>query len=684
VICLKPRPAGLGSYRAPLQGSKRYGRLLKAGLDCGTLALAILSLLGAPRLASPQCSNPPCASGTPLEGWTFVDWQIYGIVTTLNGDPVGGVRVRVDPNAGMQKVTTVLTDLRGEYHTHVELDGALYPTLTVNVSASKPGYDDARESAEFKKTGEVREIDLILATKKKNPDKLPPADLVSRLAPRFSNPAVLTTAKGSARKDYARGVDELVAQGDAVKAISTLSKALKREPDCTECEMMLGLAQLSGASLYSFIRRFDEIAKNQEKKPLTAQRPEPLLVLGVAETWKDQEKQAEALLSQALRISPNDPLVLEELGRAFLLDQQPEVAEGYLGRAVKAGSLPDARLLHARALAEEGDVGTAESAMKSYLAGRDVRDMPEDVRRVYGELQDRRQLESYGRAKSVLDQPLPALVKAFPELHGIDPAANEDSAASILRAVGQNVQAQFQNFADTASLERIEQQMLRARGRVAGSLDQKFQYLMLADSQKAGVRVQEYRTNFRGDRVDLEGLADGFMITSGFASADVIFHPIYQSEADFRYLGREDMNGRLAFVIAFAQKPKTARIFERFNSGNASVLILVQGLAWIDSETNRILRLRTDLLEPAREIHLNSQTTEIDYGEVRFGGTPASFWLPRRVVVTIEWRGKSFRNVHEYSDFRLFNVHTDEKRKPAETAPVSERDAVLNSPSGTW
>ena len=171
VICLKPRPAGLGSYRAPLWGSKRYGRLLKAGFDCGTLAVALLILLGAPRLAWPQCPNPPCASGTPLEGWTFVDWQIYGIVTTLNGDPVAGVRVRVDPNAGMQKVTTVLTDLRGEYHTHVELDGALYPTLTVNVSASKPGYDDARESAEFKKTGEVREIDLILATKKKNPDK---------------------------------------------------------------------------------------------------------------------------------------------------------------------------------------------------------------------------------------------------------------------------------------------------------------------------------------------------------------------------------------------------------------------------------------------------------------------------------------------------------------------------------
>jgi hypothetical protein len=260
------------------------------------------------------------------------------------------------------------------------------------------------------------------------------------------------------------------------------------------------------------------------------------------------------------------------------------------------------------------------------------------VRRVYGELQDRRQLESYGTQSRLLDQPLPMLVKAFPELRGIEPAANQDSTAAILRAVGQNVQTQFQNFA------------------VSGSLDQKFQYLMLTERQKEGVDVREYRTNFRGDHVEVAGLQRGFMITSGPASADLIFHPTYLSDADFRYVGRQEMDGRPALVIAFAQKPRIVRIFERFNSGSASVLILVQGLAWIDSESNHILHLRTDLLKPAREIRLDSQTTEIDYGEVRFGGSPASFWLARRVVVTIEWRGKSFRNVHEYSDFRLFNV----------------------------
>jgi Flp pilus assembly protein TadD len=644
------------------------------------LVLALLTLLATPPLAWSQCPNPPCADGTPMEGWTFVDWQIYGRVTTLNGDPIAGARVRVDPNAGLQKITTVVTNLRGEYRTHVELDAALYPTLTVSVLVSMPGYEDGRETAEFKKTAVVREIDLVLDSKKRSPDKLSAADLISRLAPRFSNPPVLDTAKGSARKDYAHGADQFLTQGDALKAVPTLAKVVKREPDCAECEMMLGLAEWRAGSLYSSIRRFTEIEKDQEQAPISAQRPEPLLILGVIETWKDQEKQAEALLSQALRISPNDPLVLEELGRAFLLDEQPEVAQNYLDRAVKAGAPAEARLLQARAFAEAGDVKTAESAMKTYLAGRDLRAMPESVRRVYGELQDRRQLESYENAKSVLDQPVAALVKTFPELHGIEPATDQEATGAILRAVGENVQSQFQNFADTVSSERVQQQTLRSKGTAYSSLDQKCEYLMLAQPQKAGVDIQEYRTDLHGARIELGGAQRGFMITSGFASADLIFHPIYQSDADFRYLGRQKIQGRAALVIAFAQKPRIARLFERFNSGNASVLILVQGLAWIDAETNRILRLRTDLLKPAREVRLNSQTTELDYGEVRFGGAPASFWLPRRVVVTIEWRGKNFRNVHEYSDFRLFNVQTDEKRKSAEAVPVSEPSVASADP----
>lgn len=638
-----------------------------------TFHAILLGLLLGPSLGWSQCPNPPCASGTPLEGQVFVDWQVFGRVTTLDGAPVAGALVRVDPNAGLQKVTTVETDLQGRYRTDASLDAALYPTLTVNVVARKPGYDDARETAAFKKTGQVWEIDLVLRSKKEDPEKLSEANLIARLAPRLTNPAILNSAKVSARKDYARGIEEFLTRGNAPRAVPVLAKVMKRVPQCFECGTLLALAELRSGSIESAISQLAETVKNDEQAPPTARRPEPLLALGVIETWKDNEPQAEAFLSQALRIAPGDPLVLEELGRAFLLGQHPEAAEDYLDRAIKAGAPADARLLRARVSIEAGDVDAASEAMRGYLAGRDVRRMSESVRQIYGELQDRRQLESYHGAQSFVDQPLPELIRAVPELRGIEPATNQEDTSVILRRVGENVAEAFQSFPDTVSTERIQQTILRSNGKVSGSLDQKFHYLILAESHKEDLDLREFRTDLRGERAQPAGLGEGFMITSGFASADLIFHPTYQSDTNFRYLGRQMLDGRPALVMAFAQKPSTSRLFERFNSGQVSVLILVQGLAWIDPQTYHILRLRTDLLKPAREIRLNVQTTEIQFDEVRFKGVPAVFWLPSQVVVTVEWKGKSFRNVHQYSDFMLFNVKADEKRKVARVEPAKGR-----------
>jgi len=68
-------------------------------------------------------------------------------------------------------------------------------------------------------------------------------------------------------------------------------------------------------------------------------------------------------------------------------------------------------------------------------------------------------------------------------------------------------------------------------------------------------------------------------------------------------------------------------------------------------------------------VRLERETTEIHFDEVHFKEIPSALWLPREVVVTVEWKGKTFRNQHEYSDFKLFNVATQEKRKDPDLPP---------------
>jgi hypothetical protein len=155
------------------------------------------------------------------------------------------------------------------------------------------------------------------------------------------------------------------------------------------------------------------------------------------------------------------------------------------------------------------------------------------------------------------------------------------------------------------------------------------------------------------------------MRTSGFACTSLHFHPRYQSGAGFRLLGRQSLEGRETFVVAFAQDPGTAKRIGRFDVDGKSSPVLIQGIAWIDATNFQIVRMRTDLLKSPPDTRLKRQTTEIDFGEVTFKGLPTSLWLPKQVTVTVEWKGKTFRNLHRYSDFRVFKVDTEEKRKPA-------------------
>jgi hypothetical protein len=84
-------------------------------------------------------------------------------------------------------------------------------------------------------------------------------------------------------------------------------------------------------------------------------------------------------------------------------------------------------------------------------------------------------------------------------------------------------------------------------------------------------------------------------------------------------------------------------------------------LAWIDSETYQITRLRSDLLKPVQELNLQRETTEIAYGEVHFKDKAAVFWVPQQVTVTVDWSSKHLRNEHRYSDFKLFHVDANER-----------------------
>ena len=83
--------------------------------------------------------------------------------------------------------------------------------------------------------------------------------------------------------------------------------------------------------------------------------------------------------------------------------------------------------------------------------------------------------------------------------------------------------------------------------------------------------------------------------------------------------------------------------------------------------------MRTELLKPATQIGLEKLSADLDFRPVAFEGSDQAFWLPYGVNVLTQYRHWTFRNRHEYSDYKRFSVNSfDKVTSPKPLGPASE------------
>jgi tetratricopeptide (TPR) repeat protein len=596
-------------------------------------------------------------------------WNVFGQVNDFKGEPVRRANVHVDLGYGMTYIRDVQTDQQGRFKTQYELDFGTIKTIVAKLTVTHEGYHSAREIVDFGKGDKTWEIDIVMREDTGGPEELSEEFLVKALGAKLRTSLEGDSTVAAERKDLARGAQELLDNQNPVKAVEALEKVAKKRPECLDCRMLLGLARLDAGSLNSAVHEFAEAAKSEEAEGNNLQRARLNLISGALEDWKGEYAKAAGFLMQAKDQASDDPLILQELGRTLVFQKNWEAADEYLDKAIHAGASPEAMLLRTRALLEEGDTRAAAAQLKDYMGDRPAKDFPLAVRSMYTQIEARLTLESATKVANVVNQPVSTLVAAVPELQGIEPAANQDELATILTKTGEDVQAFFQNFPNTVSEEQVREERLGKKGETKDSLDEKFNYLLLAKPEKWGLGLEEFRTDEHGGRTGSKGLNSGLMLTSGFASASLVFHPSYQSGATFRLLGKQTQSGHQCYAVAFAQNPAKAQMVERFNVDKESVLVLFQGIVWIDASTYKIVRLRSDLLAPQPRIRLQRQTTEITYLPVQFKQIAEATWLPSEVAVTVEWKGRTFRNSHTYSQFKLFNTEVKDKPHTVEPTP---------------
>jgi hypothetical protein len=606
---------------------------------------------------------------------------VAGQVTSTDGSPVFHALIEIVNNAG-QAPRILQTDSRGLFQTNYEFvpDTDEVRHFTATIKITRKGFQPARKFAEIT-SAKIEGMSITLRPlQPEDPNQLSLSELIRNVAPRLRRVEAADGLAAKDEKDYGRGVQDFLDRNHADRAVPYFYKVVKDSPSCLRCRTMLALAELSWGDWDDAHRELETSAG-----AYVANRKlgsfEPLFVRGVLSNWQGHSEGANAYITEALKFAPTDAFGLQEMGRVQCQDLEWFEASQSLKKAVAAGAGPDAHLMLAEALCWAGTPHDAEAALSAYLNGREIKDMPPRVRSIWANIQAKRKDDSAfvaAREKAKKrGQESVDYIRRPPtkDLQDFEPATDQSPLNAILETAGKSVAELFADLPNICSVENIRQERLNHKGSTASAQEYKYRYLLTTPANRWGPGIEEVRATSRGNETPQLGASTSYMLTSGFMSAPLVFHPDYQSGSAFRLLGRQKLMGRNTYVVAYAQDPAKARIYGAFQQGTNTSFTYSQGMAWIDAENYQIVRLVTDLLRPVPLVKLDRRTTQIDFREVYFKAQARTIWLPDTVMVTLNWNGANLRNKHAYSDFLISNVNSTQKIDKPKNAEVPPEEA---------
>lgn len=236
------------------------------------------------------------------------------------------------------------------------------------------------------------------------------------------------------------------------------------------------------------------------------------------------------------------------------------------------------------------------------------------------------------------------LARAVPELAALQPASDADKLDEVLRAAAKTLNTSLDLLADVSAAERINEMRLDGGVATSGRVEN-YRYGIRATLDGGEQLFTEFRIDPKTGARARPPEVIQFLNLGHFMQTLGYLMPQYLSRSRFRYLGTV---GNFT-VLVFAQKAGEKLPRGPIVSGAGPAPL--QGLVWMDS-SNRIVRLRTDLMGAVEGFPLQTAATDILFAPVTFMPGSQVFWLPRQVTEHARFEGGEFHSVHRFSDYR--------------------------------
>jgi hypothetical protein len=629
-----------------------------------TLATALVAFFSGPFLCQAQVAKD---SGGPSELTTVAPIpvgasrlfaspvKLAGKVALIDGEPVPAATVWVSTfDSPAQHLAEVKTDPDGAFS--LQFASLVRPPVPplLFVGTSQPHFSSAGELVDFHVAREGGSNIILLLRKSGYSFEEPNLELIDGwILPRLARFQACDENLRANCKAFRSALEQYRKHpSDWETVVQVLQVA--RVTNIPEAQLLAAVVMMRVGS-WSEAERL--LSQDSYAKSAADERS---FLQGVRWNFLRRPTEATRALRQTLRNNPRDPLVHLELGRAAVLAEDWAAALRWLNLPLRHRDLGGyARCLRVRSLKERGEterafeeamVLTAKMGKKPMPLG--VQELVQDTMRPFEEEE-----EEIVPLTSVISQPVSELERSVPSLAGMkaDSGPLPGGMDELLKQVGVNVERFFNDVSSTLATEEVRMAALDSRGRPRFARSEQFSYRFTRHFFKGQPVLEESRDPLTKHMAP-QPINPNFMLTSGFASSLILFHPSMQPGVSYRLLGRQQQRDGPAYVVGFAQRPGVSRplgSFQNHGDGNA-VTFYVQGIAWISADRHQVMRLRTDLLEPIPEVRLNRETCEISYVPYRFSNAPEIFMLPGRVTVSVGWGRKRLRNEHLFLEYHLF------------------------------
>jgi hypothetical protein len=230
-----------------------------------------------------------------------------------------------------------------------------------------------------------------------------------------------------------------------------------------------------------------------------------------------------------------------------------------------------------------------------------------------------------------------------------------DKLQGLLQRTGEQMSEYVEKFSDVRCTEKVMQEKFKNNGKDKIDLREEstYDYLVILSNTGGELRLSESRLPVHEAQADKKKRS--MLVSNGFATLFLVFHPFYANSFEFGELGDEVVDGHRLTKIAFRHVRGTRTPAALALRGREYPLEL-SGTAWINAETAAIAKISAGIENTMLDVGLNTLQTEVEFAPFPFHDLEKTYWFPLRAVVEVETPRRHWRNTHQFTNYKRFSV----------------------------